>query len=95
VLILDEPANGLDPAGVRWLRSLIRDLASGGTTVLVSSHILAEVAQIADSVIIMDRGRLVVQAPVAELTSTTTGLEDVFLSLTSQPGNLENPEAQR
>jgi ABC-2 type transport system ATP-binding protein len=68
VLILDEPANGLDPEGVRWLRALLRDLAGEGRTVLVSSHILAEVAQIVDSVVILDRGRLVAHAPLAELT---------------------------
>jgi len=82
VLILDEPANGLDPEGVRWLRDLLRCMAADGTTVLVSSHLLAEVAQTADSVIIVDHGRLVTQAPVAELT-VSTGLEDVFLSLTA------------
>ncbi len=82
VLVLDEPANGLDPEGVRWLRGLVRGLAAGGTTVLVSSHILAEVAQTVDSVIIMNRGRLVTQAPVADLTASGA-LEDAFLSLTA------------
>ena len=82
VLILDEPANGLDPEGVRWLRDLLRSMAAEGTTVLLSSHILAEVAQTADSVIIMSRGRLVTHAPVAQLT-VSAGLEDVFLGLTT------------
>jgi len=82
VLILDEPANGLDPEGVHWLRDLLRGMAADGTAVLVSSHILAEVAQTADSVIIVSHGRLVTQAPVAELTAGT-GLEDVFLRLTA------------
>jgi ABC-2 type transport system ATP-binding protein len=59
ILILDEPANGLDPEGVHWLRQLLRRLASGGRTVLVSSHILAEVAQTVDSVVILDHGRLI------------------------------------
>jgi len=68
-LILDEPANGLDPDGVRWLRGLLRGLAAGGRTVLVSSHILAEVAQIADHVIILDHGRLITQATLTELTA--------------------------
>src|SRR6266498_102632 len=58
VLILDEPANGLDPEGVRWLRELVRGLAEQGRTILVSSHILAEVAQTVDSVVIIDHGRL-------------------------------------
>jgi ABC-2 type transport system ATP-binding protein len=69
VLILDEPANGLDPEGVRWLRELVRALAEDGRTVLVSSHILAEVAQTVDSVVIIDRGRLVAQSSLDELTS--------------------------
>jgi ABC-2 type transport system ATP-binding protein len=83
LLILDEPANGLDPQGVRWLRDLLRGLAAEGTTVLVSSHILAEVAQTADSVVILDRGRLVIQAALADLTAQGR-LEDVFLQLTAQ-----------
>ncbi len=82
VLILDEPTNGLDPEGVRWLRDLVRGLAAAGTAVLVSSHILAEVAQTVDSVIIINHGRVVMQAPIAELTATAR-LEDVFLGLTS------------
>ena len=67
VLILDEPGNGLDPAGLSWLRRFLRQLAAEGRTVLVSSHILAEVAQTADEVIVMDRGRLVCHAPVDQL----------------------------
>jgi ABC-2 type transport system ATP-binding protein len=69
LLILDEPTNGLDPEGVRWLRDLLRDLARQGRTVLVSSHILAEVAQSADRAVILDRGRLVTQASLEELTA--------------------------
>jgi ABC-2 type transport system ATP-binding protein len=69
VLILDEPANGLDPEGVRWLRGLVRGLASEGRTVLVSSHILAEVAKTVDSVVIIDHGRLVAQSSLEELTA--------------------------
>jgi ABC-2 type transport system ATP-binding protein len=71
ILILDEPANGLDPEGVHWLRQLLRQLASEGRTVLVSSHILAEVAQTVDSVVILDRGRLVSHSTLAELTAGT------------------------
>jgi ABC-2 type transport system ATP-binding protein len=71
VLILDEPANGLDPEGVRWLRTLLRGLADRGRTVLVSSHVLAEVAQTVDSVVIIDRGRLVRHARLDELVSET------------------------
>jgi ABC-2 type transport system ATP-binding protein len=84
VLILDEPANGLDPEGVRWLRGLLRDFAAEGGTVLVSSHLLAEVAQTVDAVVIIDHGRLVAQGPVAELTASGAGLEDVFFQLTQE-----------
>jgi ABC-2 type transport system ATP-binding protein len=69
VLILDEPANGLDPAGVLWLRGFLRRLGDEGRTVLVSSHILAEVAQFADRAIVINNGRLVLAGPVAELVS--------------------------
>jgi ABC-2 type transport system ATP-binding protein len=78
VLILDEPANGLDPEGVRWLRDLLRGFAAEGGTVLVSSHLLAEVALTVDSVVILDSGHLVAQGPVEELTAGGAGLEDVF-----------------
>ena len=69
LLILDEPANGLDPEGVRWLRDFLRRLASEGRTVLISSHVLAEVAQTVDQVLIISRGRLVVESSLAELTA--------------------------
>jgi ABC-2 type transport system ATP-binding protein len=82
VLILDEPANGLDPEGVRWLRGFLRGLAADGRTILVSSHLLAEVAQTADNVVIINRGRLVTAGPITELADADTTLEDLFLSLT-------------
>jgi ABC-2 type transport system ATP-binding protein len=85
VVILDEPANGLDPEGVRWLRDLLRGLAGEGRTVLVSSHILAEIAQIADSVVILDKGRLVTQASLDELLHPT---RQVVCIRTPQPGAL-------
>ncbi len=67
VLVLDEPANGLDPQGIRWLRTLLRDLADEGRTLLVSSHVLAEVEQTADDVLILARGRVVRQSTMADL----------------------------
>lgn len=67
VLVLDEPANGLDPQGIRWLRETLRGLAAEGRTVLVSSHVLAEVAQTADDVVVIARGRLIDQGPVSKL----------------------------
>jgi ABC-2 type transport system ATP-binding protein len=69
VLILDEPANGLDPEGIRWMRGFLRGLAAQGRTVLVSSHLLAEVAQTADDVVIIAAGRSVRQGKVADLTA--------------------------
>jgi len=68
ILILDEPANGLDPQGIRWLRDFLRGFAAEGNAVLVSSHVLTEMAQLADEAIVINRGRLVRQASVAELT---------------------------
>jgi ABC-2 type transport system ATP-binding protein len=73
VLVLDEPANGLDPQGIRWLRDLLRSLAAEGRTILISSHVLAEVAQTVDEVVILHRGKLVRQASVAELETMATG----------------------
>jgi len=69
VLILDEPANGLDPEGVHWLRQFLRGFAGNGGTVLVSSHLLAEVAHTVDEVVIIANGRLVTQSSLADLTS--------------------------
>ena len=72
VLILDEPLNGLDPEGIRWMRDLLRRLAGEGRTVLVSSHLLAEAAQTVDDVVVISRGRLAAEGPVAELTAATS-----------------------
>ena len=71
VLILDEPANGLDPEGMLWLRTFLRKLASEGRTVLVSSHVLAEVEQTVDDILIMSKGQLLAQGPIQELTAST------------------------
>jgi ABC-2 type transport system ATP-binding protein len=73
LLILDEPANGLDPGGVRWLRDFLRAFAAGERTVLVSSHVLAEVAQTVDQVLIINRGTLVVESSLEALTSRAAG----------------------
>ena len=73
VLVLDEPANGLDPAGIRWLRDFLRALAAEGRTILVSSHVLSEVAQTADRVVIIHRGKLIKQAPIAEILAGAEG----------------------
>ena len=73
VLVLDEPANGLDPQGIRWLRDLLRALAREGRTVLISSHVLAEIAQTVDEVVIIHRGRLVRHATMAEVEAMAAG----------------------
>jgi ABC-2 type transport system ATP-binding protein len=83
LLVLDEPANGLDPAGVRWLRTFLQAFAAQGRTVLVSSHLLAEVAQTVDRVLIIDHGRLVASGRLDELTAGNRTLEDVYLALTA------------
>jgi ABC-2 type transport system ATP-binding protein len=83
LLVLDEPANGLDPVGMRWLRTFLQGLAAEGRTVLVSSHLLAEVAQTVDHVVIIDRGHLLAHGALDELTGEGQTLEDVYLGLTA------------
>ncbi|GLZ07939.1 ABC transporter ATPase [Actinomadura sp. NBRC 104412] len=90
VLILDEPANGLDPAGVHWLRSLLRHLAEAGCTILVSSHVLPEVEQTADHVVIVAHGRLVRDAPLAELIGTGAELRVRTRQVAELAAALEN-----
>lgn len=79
VLILDEPTNGLDPGGTRWLRDFLRSLADDGRTVVVASHALAELANTVDEVLILDRGRLAAHRQMADIES----LEDVYLDATT------------
>lgn len=87
ILVLDEPANGLDARGIRWLRLFLRDFAARGNTALVSTHALAEVDQGADEVMVLHRGRLVSHSTVEELTSKSSGLEDSFFALIDrEPG---------
>ena len=84
LLVLDEPANGLDPEGVRWLRDFLRTFASEGRTVLVSSHVLAEVAQTVGQVLIINHGRLVVESSLEQLTARVGGSIRVRSSQLSQ-----------
>ena len=89
-LVLDEPANGLDPAGVRWLRTLLRRLADEGRTVLISSHQLAELQHTVDDIVVLDHGRLVTAGPIPDLLAAhraPQSLEDVFFHLTSNGAN--------
>jgi ABC-2 type transport system ATP-binding protein len=87
VLVLDEPANGLDPEGIRWLRDQLRSLAAENRAVLISSHALAEIAQTVDDVVIIGAGHAVAQAPLDALLTANSGatLEDIYLHLTSNP----------
>jgi ABC-2 type transport system ATP-binding protein len=83
VLVLDEPGNGLDPEGIRWLRTLLRSLAAEGRVVLVSSHLIGEMARTAERLVVIARGRLLAQTSVAELSARTGSLEEAFLELTA------------
>jgi ABC-2 type transport system ATP-binding protein len=87
VLVLDEPANGLDPEGIRWMRELLRGLAAEGRTVLVSSHLLNEMQALADDVVIVAAGRLVRQGPVTDVVSSLSGGDHVEV-LTPEPEKL-------
>ncbi|MEV4132938.1 ATP-binding cassette domain-containing protein [Dactylosporangium sp. NPDC049742] len=86
VLVLDEPVNGLDPAGIRWMREFLRDRAARGGTVLLSSHLMGELAEIADDVVVIHQGRILVQGGLAEVTGDHATLEDAFLALTATAG---------
>ncbi|MHB8645648.1 MAG: ABC transporter ATP-binding protein [Thermomicrobiales bacterium] len=84
LLVLDEPANGLDPAGVHWLRTFLRQFADQGGTVLIASHLLAEVAQTVDQVLIIDSGRLIATVRLDELAGRGETLEETYLTLTAK-----------
>ena len=81
--LLDEPVNGLDPEGIRWIRDLLRSLAAEGRTVLVSSHLIGEIDRTADRVVVIGRGRLLADTTVAELSARSASLEEAFFELTS------------
>jgi ABC-2 type transport system ATP-binding protein len=85
VLVLDEPANGMDPAGIRWLRDLLREFAAAGGTVLLSSHLLAEVQSTADRLVVITGGRVVAEGDLAGVLDQTGAqtLEDAYFSLTT------------
>lgn len=84
MLILDEPANGLDPAGIHWMRGLLRDFADRGGAVLLSSHLLREIEAVADDLVVIGRGRIVAAGDKQQLLEESGGdLEELFLSLTA------------
>ena len=82
VLILDEPVNGLDPEGIRWIRTLLRRRADAGGTVLLSSHVLAELAEVADDVVVIADGRVRAAGTLDEIAAGYSSLEEAFFSLT-------------
>ena len=87
VLILDEPVNGLDPEGIRWIRTLLRRRADAGGTVLLSSHVLAELAEVADDVVVIADGRVRAAGTLDEIAAGYSSLEEAFFSMTGDgPG---------
>jgi ABC-2 type transport system ATP-binding protein len=102
ILVLDEPFNGLDPAGIATMRGFLRDFADAGGTVFLSSHLLAEVAHSADDAVIIDHGRLITAGPIADLATATPGvevsspdIERLVLALARRGADLERTGADR
>ncbi|MFF5076068.1 ABC transporter ATP-binding protein [Actinoplanes sp. NPDC000266] len=88
VLLLDEPFNGLDPAGIVWMRGLLRDLAAEGRSVLVSSHLMSELQDMAGHVVVAGHGRVIADAGVDDLIGAYTSLEAAYLELTAGVGGI-------
>lgn len=84
VVVLDEPTNGLDPDGIRWVRRLVRALADQGRLVLLSSHLMGEVEQVADHVVVIAHGQVVRAGSIAEITDGFADLEAAYFALTGQ-----------
>ena len=82
VLLLDEPVNGLDPAGIRWIRDLLKSLAAEGRAVFVSSHLISEMALLAEHLVVIGQGRLLADTSVAQMSAGAPSLEEAFLALT-------------
>jgi ABC-2 type transport system ATP-binding protein len=83
ILVLDEPVNGLDPDGIRWIRTLLRERAASGRTVLLSSHLMGELAATVDDVVVVDEGTVVADGTLDEVTGPYRTLEDAFFALTT------------
>ena len=81
-LVLDEPVNGLDPEGMRWMRDLLRGHADMGGTVLLSSHLMSELAEIADDIVVISRGRITAAGALADITRGYSDLESAFFAYT-------------
>ena len=100
VLLFDEPVNGLDPEGIRWIRDLMKAMAAEGRVVFVSSHLISEIALTADRLVVIGQGRLLADTSVAELSSRSGSLEEAFLHLTAdrtdyRGANVDIEEARR
>jgi ABC-2 type transport system ATP-binding protein len=97
ILIFDEPVNGLDPEGIAWIRGLIRAMAAEGRTVLVSSHLMSEMALTADHLLIIGKGRLLADADLYEVVGSAEGatLEDAYLRLTRDAVEYRSTEVNR
>jgi len=95
VLLLDEPINGLDPEGVRWIRELLRSLAEQGRTVFVSSHLISEMALTADHLVVIAHGRLLADTTVVDFAARDASLEDAFLRLTSDATDFRASRPER
>ena len=87
-LILDEPVNGLDPEGVKWVRTLVRQLAAEGRTVFISSHLMSEMAQTADRLLVIGRGRIIAAGPIQEIVGRRAGRDGAACA---RPGRTELP----
>lgn len=95
VLLLDEPVNGLDPQGIRWMRDLLKSLAAQGRTVFVSSHLISEMALMAEHLVVIGGGRLLADASLEDLSAGATSLEDAFFELTSGTVEYSSHEAKK
>ena len=96
MLVLDEPVNGLDPEGIRWIRKLLISLARDGRTVLVSSHLISELELMADQLIVIGRGALLADTSVSELAARSDGsLEEAFFDLTDDSVQYRGAQAGR
>jgi ABC-2 type transport system ATP-binding protein len=91
-LILDEPVNGLDPEGIHWMRTLLTGLAAEGRTVLLSSHLMSEMALTAQHLLVIGGGRLLADAPIADLVGGHASLEDAYFALTAGTAEHRAPE---
>jgi len=83
ILMMDEPFNGMDPEGIIWMRGFLRGLAAEGRAVLISSHLLSELPDVADHVVVIGRGRVLADGTIPELTAGAASLEDAYLRLTT------------